>query len=223
MLIKKIFFSLVLFMIIFINGQAGALTIDFEDVAVAPGTMTLIGDVISRGFLFQCDYFTTNYCANLANNYNLGGTSSSIDNGGTFIVLNNRLSPQGPPIPSVMEAVSGEIFSLTSIDFSEFGDPIDQAARWINVTGYLSGGGTVSQLVTLDGLYDGPGGINDFQTEIFNWSSLTKVEFLGSGSNLVINMFGLDNAVVTVPEPATMLLFGSGLFGLWGLRRKFIR
>ena len=79
-------------------------------------------------------------------------------------------------------------------------------------TGYLSLQG--------DNVAYGNNSINEFSPFLassYNWSGFTKAEvkFLGSGA--------IDNIALSaapVPEPATMLLFGSGLLGLAGIGRR---
>jgi hypothetical protein len=106
-------------------------------------------------------------------------------------------------------------------------------AGFINITGNVrkvdAGGGSG---VTFDLFVDG--------TSYFNWTlpyndtlgvafDQTVIVGVGSTVDFVVGPNGFDTydstalkaAISPVPEPATMLLFGSGLMGLAGLRRKF--
>ena len=52
-----------------------------------------------------------------------------------------------------------------------------------------------------------------------NWTGIDTLEIWSSGSHYALDNFTF-NENAPVPEPATMLLFGTGLAGLAGLRRR---
>ncbi|MCP3908415.1 MAG: VPLPA-CTERM sorting domain-containing protein [Gammaproteobacteria bacterium] len=110
----------------------------------------------------------------------------------------------------MVTASNGNAFSLESVDlgfFANFGLG-GQAA----ISGALSGGGTVSRLVT----------DSSWHTESAfgaQWSDLTSVGiYITSG---VPQTLTIDNfSASIVPIPAAVWLFGSALAGLGWLRRK---
>ena len=151
----------------------------------------------------------------------------SADNGTNFFAFdyffdNSRLN---------IYALSGAIFGVQRFDLAEAltsichssGPPIAIEHRCgVTFAGYLAGGGTISQTVTLDGTADGAGPLIDFETFNFDgrWNRLTMFSVLAS--DMYLNP-GLDNLVLrTVPAPATLTLFGIGLAGL-GIARRCIK
>ena len=98
----------------------------------------------------------------------------------------------------------GASFSLNSAEFSEFSTS-STVASTITVTGFYSGGGSISQVMTMDNIADGAGPLNDFQTEIFtgNWNNLSSVVFQASGTGTTnsTDLWAIDNISINAPSP----------------------
>jgi hypothetical protein len=175
-------------------------TIDFEDIGVAAGTDLIGGDLTSNGYLFNS---RPNHSHLVNNNYLSYNDSTWV--GFDDVEGNHNV---------LMTQVGGGVFNLISVDFSEFINL--NTANLIRVRG--SGGEDIN--VNLDNIADGAGQLDDFQTEVFNWSDLNWVRFNARGT-AGESWWAFDNIVVSVPEPATLGILGLSLLGL-GLsgRRK---
>jgi hypothetical protein len=88
-------------------------------------------------------------------------------------------------------------------------------------------GATVLDLATLQSLYDSgsnSGGSTTTDNSGGNGATLQALYDSGSnsgGNEATLLDFNTTGDPVAAPEPATMLLIGSGLIGLWGARKKF--
>lgn len=115
-----------------------------------------------------------------------------------------------------IQANQGGFFNLVTFELGEYSSFTSNDS--VTITGYKSSGNQITETFQLDGLFDGLGGINDFQliTLDATWSDLTRVEFDDSA-------YSLDNIqldISSVPVPAAVWLFGSGLLGLVGVARR---
>jgi len=197
-------------LVLSISGFANASLIDFEDNAIASGTYTTQGDIVSSGFIFDSSSNHTH----LANNSNL----FSAFNDSTWFGIDNNV---GTNVLS-MNTQDGSVFSLNSFDIAEFfGIPNEVV---VNVVGNYFGGGSIALQVTLDQIADGSGVINDFQSVSFDnsWVNLSSVTFSATAGT-DDRWFALDNIVVnaaSVPEPSTLAIFALGMMGLVSRRFK---
>jgi hypothetical protein len=201
---------------------------------IALSTQSASGAIVTVGFESQpvAFYTTVSDSGFVFTNFDPEGTNSAM-------VIGNP-SFYGPPGPdngtlrwlgsvdsnsiiSVQQSGGGS-FSLLRFDLAE--GHSERPLIWaesVVVTGYLSGGGTVSTSVVPDFIQDGPGGAADFQTFVLpaSFTNLTKVEFAGAGPSL--NYYTLDNIrfeTAEVPEPASLALFGLGGLGLVAAHRR---
>lgn len=194
--------------------NAEAATITFEDLAVAHGTEVFYGggtDPISGGFLFDA-----------ASHSHVANSFWGTDNGSTYLVLDDFLGPDA----TTVSQIGGAPFALTSIDISEAHGLGFFAARQVQITGNVFGGGTVSRLLDLDNNLVDNVFANYFQTFVLdadfgNLSSFTLTgmgALAGQGSNY----YAIDNVVVdtAVPEPGTLSLLGLGSAYLFRRRRR---
>lgn len=111
----------------------------------------------------------------------------------------------------------GSAFSLNKVDLAEYSISLQGSPKTISFTGLKSDNNTtVLQSFTIDGLMDGPGGIEDFQRFSFSadFRDLVQVDISSE-------MLSIDNLTINaVPIPAAAWLFMSGLFGLISVGKR---
>lgn len=117
-----------------------------------------------------------------------------------------------------LRLVSSGTFSATSFQYAEQHIGFPYVPR-IDVVGHLLNGETTATSFFLDGINDGSGSLNDFQTALLpdSFTNLTSIEFLVPGSS----NFSLDNIRASpIPTPASIRLVAFGVFLILLLRRK---
>ncbi len=115
-----------------------------------------------------------------------------------------------------IQASQTDFFSLISLDLGEYSSYASNDS--VTITGFKNSGNQITTTFQLDSLFDGLGGINDFQLITLNssWSGLTRVEFDNSA-------YSLDNIqldINPVPIPAAFWLFVSGVLGIIGFSKR---
>ena len=183
-------------------GARAAIVIDFEDIG-HDACFYFVSDPISaQGFLLTDPVAGSNlFTCNAASDPRGYATN------GTRTLLTRNL---------VITHGAGAPFDLISFDLGEQSSDEYTPDPHVWVVGTKQSGGTVITDFTADGLFDGPGGIADFET-LFpgdEFSDLASVQI----TDLSSENFFLDN-ISMVPEPGTAALLMLGLTGLFAARR----
>lgn len=115
------------------------------------------------------------------------GNESTYPNNGTYHLRNawNTLT---------IRHIEGLPFSISSIDLAEFSTSLATPAT-VSFTGYKMDGTQVTQSFVTDGVIDGPGPLEDFETFAFDndFTNLSQVVMSSKGMS--------DNIVVLVEDP----------------------
>jgi hypothetical protein len=222
--------SVALMVALLAASPARAAVIDFEDTGTNP-FLTFGNPITSHGFDFTAPPGSVSLgVPGLVTIFDGQSCAPSCASNGTRVLAVGGLDLNpGTDQPIVMTTSSGDDFFLHGFDFAEFvGDgSTNLNAVAITLVGHKSGGGVVFQSFFLDGLNDGPGGLNDFQSALLlpAWTNarLSSIEIQGfnGDSPSTPRGFELDNINATaVPEPGTLTLIGAGLAGLAMRRRR---
>lgn len=186
---------------------ASAQFIDFEGSGA-------VGNPIHTAFTFGAYEFTSNHFHIIDDAANFGGA----DNGTDYI------GHEGAGLGSLItmartDAADFSIYGVSAAELWIGNNASYPNADYVRVTGFYSGGGSITQLLVLDGIVDGAGGLADFQDfTLTGFTNLSSVEFEGvSVTGAEPYAFGIDN-VRLVPAPGAAALLGMG--GLLAARRR---
>jgi hypothetical protein len=193
--VRKVVGILLLVFALFFNGQAEAQVISFDELS--PADIPILGTVVcadGTGFRFFSNHF-----------HLIGGTVQQdfTSNGTSHLGYES-----GRGFPITLERVGGGTFSLLSLDAGEFYYPATDRpdAEMLTITGFQQGGGTVSHTVNLDGLRDGPGGVDDFEHFVLpgTFVNLTSVVFTGLRPGNLDGGIAIDNIAYQLAAPEVL-------------------
>jgi hypothetical protein len=184
-----------LFFALSFAARAEAQVISFNELS--PSNIPILGTVVcadGSGFRFSSDHF-----------HLIGGTiQQDFSTDGTSHI--GYESGRGFPI--TLERVGGGTFSFLSLDAGEFYSSLTDRpdAEMLTITGFQQGGGVVSHTVNLDGLRDGPGGIDDFEHFVLpgTFVNLTSVVFTGLRAGNLDGGVAIDNIAYQLPAPEVL-------------------
>jgi hypothetical protein len=183
--------------------ESHAYLVTFDTLAHADDTFADHGNLYTEaGFRFES---IDPLAGGLPGLFSTAGTQLEGIYTGSTALFNNTYRGD-----TVLTRDNGGTFDLNSLSLAEtvaLGEAVQVA-----ITGMKQDGSTVSLVITLDGLYGAQNFVlNDYKGLVSaTWTQVGDGDF-----------HQFDNVDATpTPIPAAALLFGSGLLGLVGLRRK---